>query len=77
MLDGRIDTQGTVKDLRERGLLDEITHDESVEAHKEEVKAEAEVKGKRRYQAVVRGKQRYQAVVVVAGAGGEAPALRE
>lgn len=44
MLDGRIDTQGSVKDLRERGLLDEITHDESVEAHKEEVKAEAEVK---------------------------------
>lgn len=46
MLDGRIDTQGAVKDLRERGLLDEITHDESVEAHKEEVKAEAEVKAK-------------------------------
>lgn len=36
MLDGRIDTQGTVKDLRARGVLDDITHDESVEAHKEE-----------------------------------------
>lgn len=36
MLDGRIDTQGTVKELRARGVLDNITHDESVEAHKEE-----------------------------------------
>ena len=36
MLDGRIDTQGTVKDLRALGVLDDITHDESVEAHKEE-----------------------------------------
>ena len=36
MLDGRIDTQGTVKDLRARGVLEEITHDEAVEAHKEE-----------------------------------------
>ena len=46
MLDGRIDTQGAVKDLRARGLLDEITHDESVEAHKEEAKAEAEEEAK-------------------------------
>ncbi|KAH9922425.1 multidrug resistance-associated ABC transporter [Fomitopsis serialis] len=46
MLDGRIDTQGTVKDLRARGLLDDITHDESVEAHKEEEKVEAEEKAK-------------------------------
>ena len=36
MLDGRIDTQGTVKELRSRGVLDDITHDETVEAHKEE-----------------------------------------
>ncbi|EKM52518.1 uncharacterized protein PHACADRAFT_211766 [Phanerochaete carnosa HHB-10118-sp] len=36
MLDGRIDTQGTVKELRARGILDEITHDEAVETHKEE-----------------------------------------
>lgn len=42
MLDGRIDTQGTVKDLRARGVLDDITHDESAEAHKEEQAAEAE-----------------------------------
>ncbi|KAI0070122.1 multidrug resistance-associated ABC transporter [Panus rudis PR-1116 ss-1] len=34
MLDGRIDTQGTVKELREQGILDDIAHDESVEAHK-------------------------------------------
>ncbi|KZT66167.1 hypothetical protein DAEQUDRAFT_813713 [Daedalea quercina L-15889] len=46
MLDGRIDTQGTLKDLRARGLLDDITHDESVEAHKEEEKVEAEEKAK-------------------------------
>ena len=36
MLDGRIDTQGTVKELRSRGVLDDITQDEAVEAHKEE-----------------------------------------
>ncbi|TCD65592.1 hypothetical protein EIP91_002477 [Steccherinum ochraceum] len=36
MLDGRIDAQGVVKDLRARGLLDEITSDEVVEAHKED-----------------------------------------
>ncbi len=36
MLDGRIDTQGTVKDLRARGVLDDIAHDEAVEVHKEE-----------------------------------------
>jgi len=38
MLDGRIDTQGTVKDLRAQGVLEEITHDASVEVHKEETK---------------------------------------
>lgn len=43
MLDGRIDTQGTVKDLRARGVLDDITHDESVDAHKEEQAVEAAV----------------------------------
>jgi hypothetical protein len=30
MLDGRIDTQGTIKDLRARGVLDSITRDETV-----------------------------------------------
>ncbi|KAJ7647783.1 hypothetical protein FB45DRAFT_987394 [Roridomyces roridus] len=37
MLDGRIDTQGTVKDLRAQGVLDEITHEAAVEVIKEEV----------------------------------------
>lgn len=32
MLDGRIDIQGTVKDLRARGVLDEIAHSESADA---------------------------------------------
>ena len=41
MLDGRIDTQGTVKELRSLGVLDDITHDESVESHKEEIVAAA------------------------------------
>ncbi|GBE87310.1 ATP-dependent bile acid permease [Sparassis crispa] len=46
MLDGRIDTQGMIKDLRAQGVLDYITHDESVEAHKEEQQAqEEETKG--------------------------------
>ena len=36
MLDGRIDTQGTVAELRESGVLDDIAHVEEVEAHKEE-----------------------------------------
>ncbi|KAI0696160.1 multidrug resistance-associated ABC transporter [Cytidiella melzeri] len=42
MLDGRIDTHGTVKDLRARGVLEEITHDESVAAHKDEQQAAKE-----------------------------------
>lgn len=36
MLDGRIDTQGRVKDLRAHGLLEGITSDEAVDVHKEE-----------------------------------------
>ncbi|KAI0357032.1 multidrug resistance-associated ABC transporter [Trametes cingulata] len=36
MLDGRIDTQGTVEDLRARGALEDIVHAESHEAQKEE-----------------------------------------
>ncbi|KAJ7222262.1 hypothetical protein GGX14DRAFT_694507 [Mycena pura] len=35
MLDGRIDTQGTVKELRAQGVLDDITHDAAVEVKKE------------------------------------------
>ncbi|KAI0338657.1 multidrug resistance-associated ABC transporter [Trametopsis cervina] len=41
MLDGRIDAQGTLTDLRARGILEEITHDESAEAHKPDQRAEA------------------------------------
>jgi hypothetical protein len=36
MLDGRIDTQGTPKDLRAQGVLEEITHDEHVHAAQQE-----------------------------------------
>ena len=42
MLDGRIDTQGLVKDLRSRGVLEGITSEEAVEAHKEEQAATSE-----------------------------------
>lgn len=37
MLDGRIDTQGAVKDLRSQGLLEGIAQDEAVEVLKEEL----------------------------------------
>ena len=37
MLDGKVDVQGTVKDLRARGLLDEIQHDAALEAYKDSV----------------------------------------
>lgn len=37
MLDGRIDTQGTVKELRAQGVLDEIAHEAAVEVKKEEL----------------------------------------
>lgn len=36
MLDGRIDTQGTVKDLRAQGILDDIAHDESLQVKNED-----------------------------------------
>ncbi|KAJ7660132.1 hypothetical protein DFH06DRAFT_1472233 [Mycena polygramma] len=36
MLDGRIDVQGTVEDLRAQGILDEITQDAAAEAKAEE-----------------------------------------
>jgi hypothetical protein len=41
MLDGRIDTQGTVKELRAEGVLEEITHDAAAEIHKEDIVTEA------------------------------------
>jgi hypothetical protein len=36
MLDGRIDTQGTIKDLRAQGVLDDIQHEAAIEMHKEQ-----------------------------------------
>ena len=48
MLDGRIDTQGLVTELRAQGVLDDIAHDEAIEVHKEEqavAEAEAAEKG--------------------------------
>jgi hypothetical protein len=35
MLDGRIDTQGTVKNLRAQGILDNIAYDESLQVKNE------------------------------------------
>lgn len=40
LLDGRIDTQGTVQDLRASGVLDNIAQVEEIEAHKEELAVE-------------------------------------
>jgi hypothetical protein len=37
MLDGRIDTQGTIKDLRASGVLEEIKQDAAVDAAQEEI----------------------------------------
>lgn len=36
MLDGRIDTQGTVADLQAQGVLENIEHSAVTEAHKED-----------------------------------------
>ncbi|KAF7331551.1 ATP-dependent bile acid permease [Mycena kentingensis (nom. inval.)] len=41
MLDGRIDTQGTIGELRAQGVLEEIKHDAAVEVEKEEQAAVA------------------------------------
>ena len=45
MLDGRIDTQGTVKELQGQGLLKEIEHDATVETYKKELVVAAAVIG--------------------------------
>ncbi|KAJ7764128.1 hypothetical protein DFH07DRAFT_1059163 [Mycena maculata] len=45
MLDGRIDVQGTVEDLRTQGVLDEIKHDAAAEAKAEEPVAALEDDG--------------------------------
>lgn len=42
MLDGRIDTQGTIKDLRAQGVLDDIEHDSAIAVKEEEVVASEE-----------------------------------
>ncbi|GLB44359.1 putative ABC transporter transmembrane region [Lyophyllum shimeji] len=39
MLDGRIDTQGTIKDLQAQGVLEDIKQDAAVEVQKEEMVA--------------------------------------
>ena len=41
MLDGRIDTQGTLTELRAQGVLDEITNSEEVNVYGNEQKAAA------------------------------------
>lgn len=43
MLDGRIDTHGTVKELQAQGVLEGIEHDTAVETHKEELVVAEEV----------------------------------
>jgi hypothetical protein len=43
MLDGRIDTQGLVKDLQSQGILDDIIHEEAIEVHKEEQNLEEQI----------------------------------
>jgi ABC-type sulfate/molybdate transport systems ATPase subunit len=42
MLDGQIDVQGTVKDLRAQGVLEAIQQDTAVDAHQEEIRAAEE-----------------------------------
>lgn len=37
MLDGRIDTQGTVEDLRDQGVLEHIAYDAAADLHKDEM----------------------------------------
>jgi hypothetical protein len=43
MLDGRIDTQGLVKELRTQGILNDITREESIEVDKEEQNLEEQI----------------------------------
>lgn len=42
MLDGRIDTQGTLTELRAQGFLDDIANSEEVKVHEGEQEAAAE-----------------------------------
>jgi hypothetical protein len=43
MLDGRIDTQGTIKDLRDRGILADIEQEAAIEVKHEGSVLESEV----------------------------------
>lgn len=42
MLDGRIDTQGTVAELRAQGVLDDIAHSEEVDVYEDEQDSDSE-----------------------------------
>jgi hypothetical protein len=42
MLDGRIDTQGTLTELRAQGALDDIANSEEVKVHEDEQEAAAD-----------------------------------
>ena len=42
MLDGRVDTRGTLTELRAQGVLDEIAHSEEVYVYEDEQEAAAE-----------------------------------
>jgi hypothetical protein len=42
MLDGRIDAQGTLTELRAQGVLDDIANSQEVKVHEDEQKAAAE-----------------------------------
>jgi carbamoylphosphate synthase small subunit len=42
MLDGRVDTQGTLTELRAQGVLDDIANSEEVKVHEAEQEAAAE-----------------------------------
>ena len=43
MLEGRIDTQGTIKELRAQGILEDIVHDAESEATAVAAKEEVEI----------------------------------
>jgi hypothetical protein len=43
MLDGRIDTQGTIKNLRAQGVLETITQDETVQINEESSASDSKV----------------------------------
>ena len=56
MLDSRIDTQGTIKDLQARGVLEEIKQDAAVDAAQKEEITIVEPKGATRQEEEVESK---------------------